>query len=150
VAEVAGGKQEWRIRDIVGKEVVDGEEHHLVKWTATLVREYDSRKAKGFVDKSEAGIRAQYRQMGKDTFSLRRRQANKHLRELTQHARRNKNTTLLKLGQHIKIDDISVRGKEFPFAHCPGTALCSSIWKLPSLASSLRSNRLRPHIEGRT
>jgi hypothetical protein len=31
VAEVAEGKQEWDIRDIIGKEVVDGEVHYLVE-----------------------------------------------------------------------------------------------------------------------
>ncbi len=30
VAEVTDGKQEWEIRDIIGKEVVKGEVHYLV------------------------------------------------------------------------------------------------------------------------
>jgi hypothetical protein len=37
VAKVADGKQEWEIRDIIGKEVVNGEVHYLVEWTTTLV-----------------------------------------------------------------------------------------------------------------
>ena len=51
VAEVAGGKQEWDIRDIIGKEVVNGEVHYLVEWSATLVPKYKLGKAKVLVDK---------------------------------------------------------------------------------------------------
>jgi hypothetical protein len=64
VAEVAEGKQEWDIRDIIGKEVVDGEVHYLVEWTAMLVPKYELGKAKVLVDKFEAQLRAQCRQRG--------------------------------------------------------------------------------------
>jgi hypothetical protein len=64
VAEVADGKQEWDIRDIIGKEVVDGEVHYLVEWSATLVPKYELGKAKVLVDKFEARLQAQCRQMG--------------------------------------------------------------------------------------
>lgn len=37
MAEMADGKQEWEIRDIIGKEVVNSEVHYLVEWTVTLV-----------------------------------------------------------------------------------------------------------------
>ena len=64
VAEVAGGKQEWEISDIVGKEVVDGEVYYLVEWSATLVLKSELGKAKVLVDKFEARLRAQCRQRG--------------------------------------------------------------------------------------
>jgi hypothetical protein len=64
VAEVADGKQEWEIRDIIGKEVVDGEIHYLVEWSATLVPKCELGKAKVLVDKFEARLRAQCRQRG--------------------------------------------------------------------------------------
>jgi hypothetical protein len=62
VTEVTDGEQEWDIRDIIGKEVVDGEVHYLVEWSATLVPKYDLGKAKVLVDKFEAQLRAQCRQ----------------------------------------------------------------------------------------
>jgi hypothetical protein len=63
-AEVADGKQEWEIRDIIGKEVVDGEVHYLVEWSATLVPKCELGKAKVLVDKFEARLRAQRRHRG--------------------------------------------------------------------------------------
>jgi hypothetical protein len=62
VAEVRDGKQEWEIRDIIGKEFVDGEMHYLVEWSATLVPKYELGKAKVLVDKFEARLQAQCRQ----------------------------------------------------------------------------------------
>ena len=56
------GKQEWEIRDIIGKEDVDGVVHYLVEWSATLVPKYELGKAKALVDKFEARLRAQARQ----------------------------------------------------------------------------------------
>ena len=50
--------------DIIGKEVVNGEVHYLVEWTATLVPKYELGKAKVLVDKFEARLRAQCRQRG--------------------------------------------------------------------------------------
>jgi hypothetical protein len=50
VAEV-DSKQEWEIRDITGKEDVDGVVHYLVEWSATLVPKYELKKAKGLVEK---------------------------------------------------------------------------------------------------
>jgi hypothetical protein len=64
VAEVTDGKQEWDMRDIIGKEVVGGEVHYLVEWSATLVPKYELGKAKVLVDKFEARLRAQERQTG--------------------------------------------------------------------------------------
>lgn len=64
VAEMADGKQEWEICDIISKEVVNGEVHYLVERTATLVPKYDLVKAKVLVDKFEARIRVQCRQRG--------------------------------------------------------------------------------------
>jgi hypothetical protein len=54
VAEVADGKQEWEICNIIGKEVVDGEVHYLVEWSATLMPKCELGKAMGLVDKFEA------------------------------------------------------------------------------------------------
>ena len=48
VAAVADGKQEWEIHDIIGKEVVDGEVHYLVEWSATLVPKCELGEAKVF------------------------------------------------------------------------------------------------------
>ncbi len=64
VAEVTDGMQEWDIRDIIGKEVVDGEVHYLGEWSATLVPKYELRKVKVLVDKFEARLQAQSRQRG--------------------------------------------------------------------------------------
>jgi hypothetical protein len=59
--QVAEGdsKQEWEIRDIIGKEDVDSVVHYLVEWSATLVPKYELEKAKGLVNKFEARLRAQ-------------------------------------------------------------------------------------------
>lgn len=62
MAEVADGKQEWEIRDIIGKEVVDGEVYYLVEWSATWVPKLEMGKAKGLVDKFEARLRAKCKQ----------------------------------------------------------------------------------------
>ena len=65
VAEVTDGKQEWDIHDIIGKEVVDGEVHYLVEWSATLVPKCELGKAKVLVDKFKAQLQAQCRQRGR-------------------------------------------------------------------------------------
>jgi hypothetical protein len=41
VADVADGKQEYEVCDIICKEVVNGEMYYLVEWTVTLVPEYE-------------------------------------------------------------------------------------------------------------
>lgn len=41
-------KQEWEIRDIIGKEDVDGAVHFWVDWSATLVPKYELGKARGW------------------------------------------------------------------------------------------------------
>ena len=61
VAEV-DDNQEWGIRDIFGKEDIDGVVHYLVDWNVTLVPKYALNKAKGLVDKFEARLRVQRRQ----------------------------------------------------------------------------------------
>ena len=35
-------KQEWEVRDIIGKQDVNGVIHYLVEWSATLVPKYES------------------------------------------------------------------------------------------------------------
>jgi hypothetical protein len=47
-----------------GKEVLDGEVHYLVEWSATLVPKNELGKAKPLVEKFEARFRAQCRQRG--------------------------------------------------------------------------------------
>ena len=67
VTEVAYGKHEEEIHDIVGKEVVDGEVHYLVEWSATLVPKCELGKAKVSADKFEARLQAQCEQrVGRD------------------------------------------------------------------------------------
>lgn len=58
-AEVAVANQEWEIRDIVGKEDVDGVVHYLVEWIPTLVPKYALKNAKETVNRFEAGLHAQ-------------------------------------------------------------------------------------------
>jgi hypothetical protein len=53
VAEVADGKQEWEIHDIISKEVVDGEVHYLVEWSATLMPECEMGRANDAGDGSQ-------------------------------------------------------------------------------------------------
>lgn len=62
VVKVTDGKQEWDIRNIIGKEVVDGKVHYLVEWGATLVPHDELGKAKVLVDKFGARLQAQCRQ----------------------------------------------------------------------------------------
>jgi hypothetical protein len=61
-AEVVDADQEWEIRDIIGKEDVDGVVHYLVEWNPTLVPKYTLKNAKEMVNKFEARLRAQGRQ----------------------------------------------------------------------------------------
>jgi hypothetical protein len=44
VAEV-DSKQKWEIRDIIGKEDVDGVIQYLMEWSATLAPKYELKKA---------------------------------------------------------------------------------------------------------
>jgi hypothetical protein len=62
MAEVVDADQEWEIRDIIGKEDVDGVVHYLVEWNPTLVPKYALKNAKKMVNKFEARLRAQARQ----------------------------------------------------------------------------------------
>jgi hypothetical protein len=62
VAEASDGKQEWEISDIIGREVVDGEVHYLVEWSATLVPKSEMGKARALVARFEARLQAQCRQ----------------------------------------------------------------------------------------
>jgi hypothetical protein len=62
VAEV-DSKQEWEIRDIIGKEDVDGVVHYLVEWNHTLMPKYALKNAKEMVNKFEARLQAQARQV---------------------------------------------------------------------------------------
>ena len=59
---VMDADQEWEIRDIIGKEDVDGVVHYLVEWNPTLVPKYALKNAKEMVNKFEARLRAQARQ----------------------------------------------------------------------------------------
>jgi len=51
----------WEVRQIVGKEDVDGVPHYLVDWRPTLLPKYSLGHAKELVDKFEARLRAQCR-----------------------------------------------------------------------------------------
>jgi hypothetical protein len=62
MAEVVDANQEWQIRDMIGKENVDGVVHYLVEWNPTLVPKYALKNAKEMVDKFGARLRAQARQ----------------------------------------------------------------------------------------
>ena len=61
---MANDKQEWEICDIVGKEDVDGVPHYWVQWSVTLVPKSEMGKARAFVARFEAGLRAQRKQKG--------------------------------------------------------------------------------------
>jgi hypothetical protein len=64
VAEVVNDKQEWEICGIIYKEDVDGVPHYWVQWSPTLVPKYEMGKARAFVARFEAGLRAQRKQKG--------------------------------------------------------------------------------------
>jgi hypothetical protein len=70
MAEVAD--QEWEIRDIIGKEDIDGVVHYLVEWNPTLVPKYALKNAKVMVNKFEARLQVQARQ---EKVRCRRRQS---------------------------------------------------------------------------
>jgi hypothetical protein len=63
MANVVDANQEWEIRDIIAKEDVNGVVHYLVEWSPTLMPKYTLGKAKGLVNKFEARLRAQSRQI---------------------------------------------------------------------------------------
>jgi hypothetical protein len=56
VVEVPNDKQDWEIRDIIGKEVVNCEVHYLVEWSATLMPKYKLGKARDLVARFEARL----------------------------------------------------------------------------------------------
>lgn len=60
-AQVIGANQDWEVRQIIGKEDVDGVLHYLVDWSATLVPEYSLGHAKELVEEFEARLLAQRR-----------------------------------------------------------------------------------------
>jgi len=51
--------QDWDVREIIGKEDLDGVTYYLVDWHPTLLPEYSLGHAKGLVQRFEARIRAQ-------------------------------------------------------------------------------------------
>ena len=51
MAEVVHADQEWEIRNIIGKEDVDGVVHYLVEWNPTLEPKYALKNAKAVVNK---------------------------------------------------------------------------------------------------
>ena len=61
MAEVVDADQEWEIRDIIGKEDIDGVVHYLVEWNPTLVPKYALKNAKVMVNKFEARLQVQAR-----------------------------------------------------------------------------------------
>ena len=58
VVEALDGKQEWEISDIISREVVDGEVHYLVEWSATLVPKSEMGKARALVVRFKAQLQA--------------------------------------------------------------------------------------------
>ena len=56
MAEAVDADKEWEIRDIIGKEDVDGVVHYLVEWNPTLVPKYALKNAKEMVNKFEARL----------------------------------------------------------------------------------------------
>jgi hypothetical protein len=59
----------WEIRDIIGKEDVNGVVHYLVEWNPTFVPKYELNNAKEMVNKFETRLRAQAR-LGKASGRL--------------------------------------------------------------------------------
>ncbi|CAG8977704.1 hypothetical protein HYALB_00008731 [Hymenoscyphus albidus] len=57
--EVIDDNQDWEVRQIIGKEDVDGVTHYLVDWNPTLLPEHSLGHAKELVDKFEHRLRAQ-------------------------------------------------------------------------------------------
>jgi hypothetical protein len=57
--QVIDADRDWEVRQIIGKEDVDGVLHYLVDWYPTLLPEHSLGHAKELVDKFEARLRAQ-------------------------------------------------------------------------------------------
>jgi hypothetical protein len=58
---VVDADQEWGVRDIIGKEDVNGKQHYWVDWRPTLLPEHSLGQAKDLVDKFEARLTTQRR-----------------------------------------------------------------------------------------
>lgn len=56
-AQVIDDSQDWEVRQIIGKQDVDGVPHYLVVWFETLVPEHALGNAKELVDEFEARLR---------------------------------------------------------------------------------------------
>jgi hypothetical protein len=57
-AQVVDDNQNWEIRDLIGKEVVNGEVYYLVDWYPTLVSGHSLGNTKELLDEFEARLRA--------------------------------------------------------------------------------------------
>jgi hypothetical protein len=57
--EVINGDQDWEVRQIIGKEDIDGVTHYLVDWNPTLLAEHSLGHAKELVSIFEDRLRAQ-------------------------------------------------------------------------------------------
>ena len=57
--QVIDADQDWEVRQIIGKEDIDGVLHYMVDWHPTLMPEHSLGHAKEMVDKFEARLRAQ-------------------------------------------------------------------------------------------
>lgn len=58
-SQVIEADKNWEVREIIGKEDVDGVLHYMVEWHPTLMPEQSLGKAKELVNKFEARLRAQ-------------------------------------------------------------------------------------------
>jgi hypothetical protein len=105
--QAVDNKHKWEIRDVIGKEVVNGEAHYLVEWSATLVPKCELGKAKALVEKFKARLRVQCRQSGegKRGRRLHQRQASRQFWELAQQERRNRKKGKVDLGSRHKAGD---------------------------------------------
>jgi hypothetical protein len=56
--ELEDSSQAWEVRQIIGKEYVDGVLHYMVEWCLTLQPEHSLENAKELVDEFEARLRA--------------------------------------------------------------------------------------------
>ena len=58
LSSIDDASKEWEVRQIIGKEYVDGMLHYLVEWCPTLEPQHSLGHAKEMVDKFEAQLRA--------------------------------------------------------------------------------------------
>jgi hypothetical protein len=56
--ELEDSSQDWEVRQIIGKEYVDGVLHYMVEWCPTLQPKHSLENAKELVDEFEARLRA--------------------------------------------------------------------------------------------